>query len=368
MPNVQSLDDLKAENAQAETDNTADLPPTDTEISGDEYVEVDEEESADIEAEATEPEAGEDAPESEEADAPTLEAWQVSDESDTSQETDKGFKPNSSFAKLRREKQRAKREAQETQAELQKLREQVAQGQGQAPQQQPTQQTQIDVSGFPKLSDFNYDEAAFQQAVAQWNANQINEVVAQQVTQTTQQQQQQAAQKAAQQQIESKVNNHYQAIEQLIEQKRITTEQAEKADDTVRAALDNVVQGQGDALVDTLIANLSDLGDGTEKVFYHLGVNANSLNQLCNLLLSDSSGSKAMAYLGQLQGKLTAAPLKQRSAAPNPSPKLSGDTNAGNKAGSLQRRYKAASKKNDAQAMIDIRREARSSGVDVSNW
>ena len=167
-----------------------------------------------------------------------------------------------------------------------------------------------------------------------------------------------------QQQVEKGLDQHYERAAKLAEKSGITPELYQSADYQVRQAIDNVFPKSGDAITDALIA---DLGEGSEKVFYNLGVNRGRLNKLTSLLKQDPKGIRAAVYLGQLGAEL-AAPQKRTTRAPAPSPEVKGDQQQSAEVSKLQRKYKEAHKSGNTQAAFDARMEAKRAGVDVSNW
>ena len=79
----------------------------------------------------------------------------------------------------------------------------------------------------------------------------------------------------------------------------------------------------------------------------------------------DPSGAQAVMYLASIQNKFSQAALKKRSGAPKPAPKLKGDKASGS-GGKQKKQYDAAA--GDPQTRIDLKREARKKGIDVSKW
>ena len=133
----------------------------------------------------------------------------------------------------------------------------------------------------------------------------------------------------------------------------------------MREAINGVFDKGGDAITEALIASL---GDGSEKVFYKLGVDKKRLNELTHLLTEDKSGIKAAMYLGTLNTELS-APRKQTTKAKAPASTASGDgTQLKGEAKALKTTYDKAVKSGDIQSRVSARRQAKQAGVDVSSW
>jgi len=96
---------------------------------------------------------------------------------------------------LTREKYQARREAEESQRELNDMRQWMA-------QQQANQVPQA--GDLPKLADFDYDEARYQQAIQQWHANSVQQA-RQQQEYSQHQQEQYASQVQEAQMLQAKV-------------------------------------------------------------------------------------------------------------------------------------------------------------------
>ena len=140
----------------------------------------------------------------------------------------------------------------------------------------------------------------------------------------------------------------------LAEKSGISADMYQSADRKVRQAIDSVFNGAGDDITDALIANL---GEGSEKVMYSLGVNSTRLNELRSRLQSDPSGVKAAIYLGQLNAELK-APMKRKTTAPKPPPEVNGDAKASTSVRNLQKRYSEAQRTGNVQAAYNIKKEA----------
>ena len=165
--------------------------------------------------------------------------------------------------------------------------------------------------------------------------------------------------------LEESVDSHYSRAAKLIQDNGIDTEVYKAADLIVREAIETLMPGKGDITTDQII---SVIGEGSEKVMYFLGRNKNALNEFKSLLTEDSSGLKATLFLGQQRERLLNTKLKI-SKAPLPGSDIKGDSSPSSaKASSFLKKRKAALKKDDVQAAYDIKKQAKTAGVDVSNW
>jgi hypothetical protein len=172
-------------------------------------------------------------------------------------------------------------------------------------------------------------------------------------------------QEAAKAGIETAVDDHYERAAELVDKNKIAVEVYKKADRTVREVVEAVRPGQGDIVTDFLI---SVVGEGSEKVMYFLGKNNKALGQFKSLLSEDPSGIRASMFLGQQKQRLLHS-KQQTSKARPPADNIKGDNNQSPaKGGALLKKRKAAIRKGDVQVAYNIKKQARESGIDVSNW
>lgn len=216
----------------------------------------------------------------------------------------------------------------------------------------------------PKREDFdNADdpEEAYLEALTDWKLEQNAAAAAANAAKSDAS----AKQEEFQRKTSEAVDQHYERAVKLAESSGISPEAYKGADLAVRQAVEAVFPNQGDATVDALILNL---GEGSEKVFYNLGVNAARNAEFQKLLKEDKSGLKAAMFLGELKNKLV-APKKKTTSAPPPNTQLEGDASEnGDKFKSLKRRYKEADKRGDIQARFNAKMEAKRAGVNTSDW
>lgn len=338
---AQTLEELKRENAEAET--KANDPPQgdDAEI---------EEEAGEVETDDTEPDADLEG----EPDDTKLESWQEGDDQG-SQDGDQQTVPVAAHARMRGKLKGAIREQDTEIAKLKAENEALRSG-----VQQPKQEVGTGLPPRPKAEDFD-DDDQHNKALDDWYDQRMDAKV--EFSHRARQQKGQVRER--QNQLQQNVDGHYDRAAVLAEKSGITPEIYQAADLTFRGVIEGVFPKQGDVMADQLIARL---GDGSEKVTYYLGRNKKAQEELRNALLSDPSGLEAAMYLAGKKAVL-AAPGRRVSKTPSPAPSASGDAvvvPAGAK--KLQDAYKKAHKSGNNQAAYNARKAARKQGVDVSNW
>lgn len=110
---------------------------------------------------------------------------------------------------------------------------------------------------------------------------------------------------------------------------------------------------------------LDSVGDGGERVGYHLGTNENARTQLIGLLKDDPSGIKAAAHMARLADKLKPKQSRQISKAPEPDQPVKGDSSASTAtAKKLQAAY---DKETDFGKLVKIREQADRLGVKLKH-
>ncbi len=350
---IQSLDDLKAENAQAELaakgENTSEEVDTETPPKA-----VEEETGGGVVE--NEPAGTETASETgtEETGDDETEAWMQGDGHESQAEKkftdgDVGRAKQKYGAKLEK-KFNAELEAERQEKE--RLAAQVRELQNQKP---------TDLS-HPKREDY-YDkedpEGAYLEALADYKVE-TRLAEAQARTSANQLEQQQAEQQRV---ISQSVDQHYDRVAELAEKSNISPDTYRNAELNVRAAVDAVIPEGGDLITDAFI---SRLGEGSERVLYNLGINTSRRNEFQKRLQSDPSGIDAAMYLAELKAKLT-TPSKRQTNAPKPAAELKGDGPSGQNK-TLKKRYDAAHKSGDGQVAFQAKMEAKKQGVDTSTW
>lgn len=279
------------------------------------------------------------------------ESWMKGDDQE-SQGADKKFTDGDIGAA--KAKLRSKLEAKH-QSEVEQLRAQLEEARRNTVAPQP--------SARPKREEF-YDkddpDEAYTEALADWK---IKDTLARQHN-DTQQYEFQRKQLEVQKTIESGVDQHYERAATLAAASGISPELYQSADHRVRSAIDGIFPGAGENITNSLIASL---GEGSEKVFYNLGVSPKRLKELTSKLAADPTGLQASIYLGRLSAELT-APVRRTSSAPAPATTVQGDANTTEQGKGLQKKYTEARKKGDAQTAFNIRREAKAAKINVDSW
>lgn len=343
---MQTLKELKAENARLEEPEIEEAPQAETvEEEGVEAVEV-----ADAElVENAEPTS------EEEAETET-EAWMQIEEVEQDSDKPEAKFTDSDIGKAK-QKLRAKLEKKHN-SEVEELRAEI-----EALKTAPKAAPQPVNTGKPKREDFfdadDPDEAYFD-ALTDWKLG--NQASQNQLKQQEQAQAQQA--KAQQDAIKEKVDAHYTKAAELIKQNGISEDVYRQADENVRQVMESVAPNMGDTLTDALI---SRIGPDSEKVMYYLGRNKTKLLEFEKALRSDPSGIEAAVMLGEVKQNLT-APSKRKSNAPTPAPALNGGSGGNGQEAAWQRKYKEAHKSGNGQKAFNIKREAKKAGVNTREW
>lgn len=285
-----------------------------------------------------------------------VEDWMQAEETETSESEKSGFVPNHGVAAV---KKKLKAKIEQKDNELEELKAQIEalkNGQGQAPAPSVTVATPR-----PKREDFDYDDDLYDAAVDKWNDERFEAKLNNHASQSTQK----ANQEAQKKKLEQAVETHYDRAAELVASGKVTEDAYLMADRTVRTSLDSIFKGQGDRIADMLINTLTSAGEGSEKVMYQLGVSSEKRNKMLALMSSDPSGLSASVYLGTLQAAI-GSKQKRRNTGPKPAAKVQGEGGGKGPSSALHKKYLAAG--NDVQARISLKRKAKASGIDVSNW
>lgn len=340
---VQTLEELKAENAESTLEETTEETVTEVEETEVEAIEETEEEVEQV-AE----------PEQLESEEEPIEAW-MQEEEQASEEAPKA-KFTGSDIKAARLKERAKAEK-KSNKEIEALRAEIeALKSGSV-----SQPKKEEIKPRPKMEDFNYDQDAYDTALDEWYDSRMEA----KVSATQQAQLSKASQEQAIQKLNQSVESHYERATELIQKHGISADVYKQSDIDFRDAIEEVMPDKADLIADGFIATL---GEGSEKAIYRLARNKAELKQFQNKLASDPSGFQAMAYLGELKGKL-AMPVQRKSSAPKPATKLNGGSGGSTTSeASLQKAYEKAHKSGDSQAAFEARRAAKKAGFNVNNW
>jgi hypothetical protein len=240
-------------------------------------------------------------------------------------------------AKLKAEKD----EVQRLKEEVERLKSNVS-----APVSQKTENT------VPQFYDFDGDEAAYAKAMQQWVAQSVQQVSKAQSEAFRQQEEQQA--------LERSVNEHYERAAKLVQKHGIEPDLYREAGLTLRRTVDQVFPGAGDVITDKILATL---GEGSEKVEYHLGRSAQKREILKAKLLEDKNGLSAMAFLGRILAEVN-EPARKQTRAPAPAARATGGNSSGGQA-TAQDFVKKYNAEKDPQKRFQIMRDAKKSGVDL---
>lgn len=345
---TKSLKELKEENAKDDTtevETVEDTQSLDTVTATTEEVE---DEGVDTELDAdTEP------------DDVDIESWMQTEQANSDNDHKGGFKPNHEAAKTRK---RLKAKLSEKDGELESMRAEIEQLRSAKAEPQ-----EAALPPRPKREDFDFDDDKYDAAVDDWNDKKIDARFKTNSKQSNEDQQQEAASQARIKKVETSLNGHYGRVEKLVGTGKVSQDAYDSAETTVRNAMEMMHPNMGDTVTDNLITTLNNIGEGSEKVMYQLGVNPSKLLELKNKIAEDPSGFTAIAYLGSLQAQIS-TPTRKRSSAPKPGTKVEGEAGAKGQAGTMQKAYEKAGQSNDIQTRISLKRKAKLQGVDTSNW
>jgi hypothetical protein len=302
---------------------------------------------AEVEQESTPVEA-ESEPQETTTESETVESAATDEEKPEWAKTEGQAVPVAKYVDLKHKLKATKAEAD---SEIERLRLEV-----EALKRSPAQTQSVAAPKPPTLEECGYDETVF----VQKNAEYVEALIESKLSSHSQKSQSQHQAQAAEQSLNQEVDKHYERASEFVRKGVVSEENFRNADAVVRRAIGNLYPQEGDKVTDTLIANI---GEGSEKVLYHLGANPQALSALEQSLRSDPSGLKAALYLGGLKTKFESAPLNKLSNAPKPDQSLKGDVAVGGK------NYKSAfDKAVSVGDMYRIKREAKAAGIDTSKW
>jgi len=163
--------------------------------------------------------------------------------------------------------------------------------------------------------------------------------------------------------VEAELEKHYDRAASLIVDGVIKDiDSFKSAESVVIQSLDRISQGDGKFIVDKMI---SHLGEGSEKVIYHLGRNPASLQELENRLRQDPTGISAAMYAAEKKALFLSKPINKPKPAPKPDVPLQGKAP---KVSNYKAAYLKAEKAGDYEAASAARRAARAAGQDPNNW
>lgn len=337
----QTLEQLKAENAESEQEATQVTPDSEEQSE----VEAVEQSDSDV------VEAGE--PEQQAQEDESTEAWMQTDEQASSSEGAKFTDHDVAAAKRNLRAKLEKKhggEVDELRSEIESLKSQL---------KAPASQSAKPLGGPPRAEDYDFDDQKLEKARADYYSN----LALTQLRQENESTAQAKANEMAQKKLNDAVDSHYERAEKLVRESGISAENYKEAGTNLAHAIEVVMPGKGEAVTNGLIANM---GEGSEKVAYYLGRNPSALRELQNMLSEDPTGIKASMHLGTLKAKFLAKPQIKSNAKP-PAASVEGDGGSVNTK-DYKKLWQKASKANEVQKAFDIRREARKQGVDTRTW
>jgi hypothetical protein len=336
---MQTLADLKALVEAEDNPTSAKAEPVAEEEAELEPEELEQEDGA------AEDESDEDESESEESESEDEPEWAKKPDA-------KNFVPARVHSELRKNLRATQSGADAVKAENEQLKARLAAlDVGSAPQAQ-----QLKV---PTLAECDFDDDLHAQRLAEYSEKLLEQKLAERDrTKAVNSQQEQINA-----QINSQVDKHYERAGELISKGTVTEENFKSADLLVRKAVAESIKGDADYITDYIIASL---GEGSEKVIYHLGVNPKALGELKSAFAADPSGLRAATYLGELKGKFNSSPMAKLSNAPKPDKALKGSAKV--TTDSAKRAYLKAEKADSVGGMLAAKRAAKAAGIDTSKW
>lgn len=334
---VQSLEELRALNA-AEEAAAAQAEATETE-----EVEETEVEEAETEAEETEQESEQEEGEAEEADEQP--EWAKTDS-----DREKGAVPVAKHVEI---KHKLQGKIADKDAEIAALKQQLEQVQAAPPQY--SEELEIAKEAW----EFDGTTEEYQRYKAQVDAR--NAIKLQRSEQQRQANEQRQREEAAR--VEAELDKHYERAAALVTSGIIKQpEQFQAAEQTVVKSVDSIVPGAGAGVVNMMI---SRLGEGSEKVIYHLGANATALREFENELRADQTGIRAAMFLAEKKALFNSKPAVKPKPVPKPDVPLQGKAPV---IAQEQRAYEKAHKSGDIEKALGIKMAAKAKGINTTNW
>jgi len=345
---MKTLADLKAENA------------TETEV---ETKSVEEVETVETEPEVEEVESTEEVSETEEAETEEesteeQEDWLKGDSKESQSDTEVDYKRIAHG--VQKQRTELKGRVKELTSESQEKDEKIAQLEALLAAQQNVISPAQELSR-PDRYSFDSDED-YEKAFEKYQDYRLDS----RLDATFKAAQQAQLQEQARKDLSDRVDAHYEEVAEVIAEHNVPPEVYRAGDTKLRQAIESVMPNQGDAVTDSLLANL---GKGSAKVAHHLGINEEARAVLISKLLSDPNGIQASMYLGELKGRLNGKQVsKISSKAPKPAARVKGGDAPSKGESKLKKAYDEATKKKDAQKAFTIRQEARRAGINVKTW
>ncbi len=194
------------------------------------------------------------------------------------------------------------------------------------------------------------------------------EVVRQEIALMSQTHQVVQRQEALKKSLDTAVDAHYKRAEDFLKANNVSDERFQKAEITIREAVEAVFPGKGSLITDELIAQV---GEGSEVAILYAGLNESAKAILINKLREDPRGLSAVAYLAKLAVEKSKARTNSSSGAPAPAARVRGANKGVSQIDgeALKKVYKAATKNGDySQEAFDAKMKAKAAGVDTSTW
>lgn len=219
--------------------------------------------------------------------------------------------PEHKLAKLRESRREEREQKERLQRQNEELLQQLALLGGQKKQ---------DPMAVPTLESCEFDEAKYTQKLSEWHTQNLER----QLAEVEQKRLDEQRKQLFAQQLEQSTNEHYQRVISS----GIDVDEFYPAEKALRDQF-------GELAVDQMI---DALGEGSEKVVYHLGLNQSERDKVAQMVRQDPSGLKAMTYLGKLAAKLSAEPAQKKiSQAPAVDKPLAGSTGSTSTSSVLKR-------------------------------
>lgn len=350
-----NLAELKALNAaEEEKAKNPEAKPEESEVIPDEPASVDEVEEVEKPEEEESTETDSEEGEGSESQKGEVEPWMQSEESADEEKEEAKF-TDSDAANIRRKfKAKLAAKEEEKNAEIEKLKREV-----EALKTQKAVVASPQNKEKPRRDQFNDDDEFFE-ALTDYKISLLQDQG--KSAQAAEERKRQIEREQAE--VEAAVDAHYARAAKLAEKSGIKPESYQAADRKVREVVDSIFPQGGDAITDKLI---SLIGEGSEKVFYHLGVNPSKMAKFRESFMLDKTGLAASAYLGKLNAELS-MPAKRQSVAPKPGADVQGDAAGKTSLRALSEQYKEALRKGDGQKAYNIKKKAREAGHDTKGW
>lgn len=334
---VQSLEELRALNAAEEA------AAAQAEVTEAEEVEETEVEEVETEAEEVEQESEQEEGESEEADEQP--EWAKTDS-----DREKGAVPVAKHVEI---KHKLQGKIADKDAEIAALKQQLEHVQAAPPQHIE------DLEIAKEAWEFDGTTEEYQRYKAQVDAR--NAIKLQRSEQQRQANEQRQREEAAR--VEAELDKHYERAAALVTSGIIKQpEQFQAAEQTVVKSVESVAPGLGQMVINSMI---SRLGEGSEKVIYHLGANATALREFESELRADPTGIRAAMFLAEKKALFNSKPAVKPKPVPKPDVPLQGKAPI---IAQEQRAYEKAHKSGNIEKALEIKIAAKAKGINTSNW